>query len=125
MNYKLKALNRSQGFLRNATGRIIRVPNPEYKDIPNRFIQSSAHDVLTLWVLEIYHLARCAGIPIQPVLLDCHDSTSNACPSSCASALEAIYAEALKNVEKKIGLSVRLKAETKRFQSLAGLKNEE
>jgi len=122
MNYRLRELNRSQGFLRNAIGRIIRVPNPEYKDLSNRFIQSSAHDVLMLWVLEIYRLSKQRGIHIRPVLLDCHDSTSNCCPIDQAGALEQVYQEALANVQEKIGLSVTLKAETKRFTTLAGLK---
>ena len=45
-NKRLRELNRKEGHLRNVIGRIIQVPDPDYKDLPNRFIQSSAHDCL-------------------------------------------------------------------------------
>lgn len=124
-NGRLKELNRRQGYLRNVIGRIIRVPDPDYKDLSNRFIQSSAHDVLVLWVLEIYKLARGQGIDIKPILLDCHDSTSNMCPIGQADALKKVYQDALDNVVDSLNLSVKIKAEIKTFKTLAGLKNEE
>lgn len=124
-NYRLKELNRKQGHLRNVIGRIIQVPDPEYKDLSNRFIQSSAHDVLVLWVMEIYKLCAERGVTIKPVLLDCHDSTSNQTLVSQVTELENIYKIALNNVDKELGLCVTLKADVKRFNSLAGLKGSE
>lgn len=124
-NYRLRELNRKQGYLRNVIGRIIRVPDPEYKDLSNRFIQSSAHDVLVLWVLEIYRLSRENGVAVKPILLDCHDSTSNQCPVGQVSVLKEIYKGALNNICKQLELSVKIKADIKEFKSLAGLKGEE
>lgn len=123
-NNKLKELNRQQGLLRNVIGRIIRVPYPDYKDLPNRFIQSSAHDVLILWVLEIYRLCGERGIAIKPILLDCHDSTSNQCPAEQAEELKKVYAEALATINTQLGLCVTIRAEIKTFQTLAGLKGD-
>lgn len=125
LNQKLKALNRRDGLLRNVIGRIIRVPYPDYKDLPNRFIQSSAHDVLVLWVLEIYRLCKVEGIEIKPVLLDCHDSTSNQVPMAYVESLKTIYRDALTTINEQLGLCVTIKAETKTFQTLAGLKGDE
>ena len=124
-NNRLRELNRANGHLRNVIGRIIRVPDPDYKDLPNRFIQSSAHDVLVLWVLEIYGLCKERGIGIKPILLDCHDSTSNQVPTKDISATKAIYQEALDNVNRRLDLCVTVKAEIKTFQTLAGLKAQE
>lgn len=124
-NQQLKALNRRDGLLRNVIGRIIRVPYPDYKDLPNRFIQSSAHDVLVLWVLEIYRMCQVEGIAIKPVLLDCHDSTSNQVPLSDAGRLKEIYAESLDHINAQLGLCVTAKAQIKTFSTLAGLKNNE
>lgn len=124
-NYRLKEINRRDGLLRNVSGRIIRVPDPEYKDLSNRFIQSSAHDVLVLWVSEIYRLCEEKGIEIRPVLLDCHDSTSNQTLQANAELLEEIYKIALQNVNDSLNLCVTVKMEMKRFQTLAGLKGEE
>lgn len=124
-NYRLRELNRKQGHLRNVIGRIIRVPDPNYKDLSNRFIQSSAHDVLILWVQEIYRICKERGIGIKPILLDCHDSTSNQVPTEQAESLRGIYQEALGNINTSLGLCVTIKCETKYFQTLAGLKGEE
>lgn len=125
MNSKLFALNYKEGHLRNVIGRIIQVPFPDYKDLPNRFLQSSAHDVLILWVSEIYRLAKEAGIGIRPILLDCHDSTSNQIPRGQENETKLIYAQALANVNDALGLSVTIKAEVKTFETLAGLKGDE
>lgn len=124
-NYQLKVLNQRQGYLRNVIGRIIRVPDPEYKDLSNRFIQSSAHDVLVLWVLKIYAHCKEQGIKIKPILLDCHDSTSNQVPREYVEQLREIYTRSLKEVNEELELAVTIKAETKTFQSLAGLKGDE
>jgi len=124
-NYQLREVNRKDGYLRNITGRIIRVPDPEYKDLPNRFVQSSAHDILILWVLSIYRHCEKEGIKIKPILLDCHDSTSNQVPKEQAERLRQIYASTLKLLNQELGLCVNIKAESKFFTTLAGLKNEE
>jgi DNA polymerase I-like protein with 3'-5' exonuclease and polymerase domains len=124
-NNQLREQNRAEGHLRNVMGRIIRVPDPEYKDLPNRFVQSSGHDVLVLWVLRIYELCKERGIAIKPVLLDCHDSTSNQCPTEQVADLEKVYIDALADINKQLGLCVTVKMEMKRFTTLAGLKAEE
>jgi DNA polymerase I-like protein with 3'-5' exonuclease and polymerase domains len=124
-NRKLFELNRQQGHLRNVIGRIIRVPFPDYKDLPNRFIQSSAHDVLILWVSEIYGLFKNRGIKASPILLDCHDSTSNQVPSEMVEEAKKIYKEALDNINRRLGLCVTIRADIKTFQTLAGLKAQE
>jgi DNA polymerase I-like protein with 3'-5' exonuclease and polymerase domains len=124
-NYQLREVNRKDGHLRNIIGRIIRVPDPEYKDLPNRFVQSSAHDILILWVLSIYGRCKEEGIKIKPILLDCHDSTSNQVPKEQAERLRQIYASTLRTLNDQLGLCVKIKAEAKTFNTLAGLKNEE
>lgn len=124
-NYQLREVNRKEGHLRNIIGRIIRVPDPEYKDLPNRFVQSSAHDILVLWVLSIYGRCKKEGIEIKPILLDCHDSTSNQVPKEQAERVREIYQSTLNVLNHELGLCVKIKAETKMFHTLAGLKNEE
>jgi DNA polymerase I-like protein with 3'-5' exonuclease and polymerase domains len=124
-NRRLHALYAKKGFVKNIIGRIIHVPSPEYKDLPNRLIQSSGHDVLVRWVLAIYEHCLIRNIDIKPVLLDCHDSTSNQCPIEQSKDLVAIYQETLQQVQSQIGLSVKLKCEIKTFKTLAGLKTDE
>lgn len=123
--YKLREVLKKEGQLRNVIGRIIRVPDPNYKDLQNRFIQSSAHDILILWVSEIYDSCNRAGIDLRPILLDCHDSTSNQVPKGREKEVACIYQEALQKVTKDLELSVSIKCETKFFSTMAGLKGEE
>lgn len=129
------------GLLRNVIGRIIRVPTnipikkrdgtiwkkpiPRYKDLPNRFIQSSAHDLLSFWVLFIARMVQERGLKAKPVLLDCHDSTSWQAPKAEIAALETIFKDALTELNKAVKMTVPVKIEMKRFTTLAGLKGEE
>lgn len=124
-NYQLRQVNRRDKHLRNVVGMIIRVPDPEYKDLPNRFYQSSAHCFLEVWVARIYSLCKERGIEIQPVLLDCHDSTSNVTLKGQHHALKQVYQDALDLTNTSLGLSVPIRCEMKLFHTLAGLKGQD
>jgi DNA polymerase I-like protein with 3'-5' exonuclease and polymerase domains len=128
------------GLLRNVVGRIIRVPATikvkkrdgtiwdkpmRYKDLPNRFIQSSAHDILSLYVLEISRLCKDRGLQAKPVILDCHDSTSWQAPKAEVKALEQVFRDALIVVNEEVNMTVLVRIEMKRFTTLAGVKGDE
>lgn len=123
--YQLRELNRKQGHLRNVIGRIIRVPDPDYKDLMNRFIQSSAHDCLMLWVLKIDKLAKERNIDMRPLLVDCHDSTSWAVRKDQKKEAREVFDDALAELNEELGLSVTIRSDTKYFTTFAGLKADE
>lgn len=141
MNEALFMRFERQGYLRNAVGRIIQVPRfltlkrrdgsnwekpiHRYKDLPNRFIQSSAHDLLSFWVLTIDRIVKERGVKATPILIDCHDSTSWQCPRAQVEALEGCFRDALTQLNEEVKLTVPIKAEMKRFTTLAGLKGDE
>lgn len=141
MNETLFRMFGRKGYLRNAVGRVIRVPThvdipmrdgtiwhkeiPRFKDLPSRFIQSSAHDILSFWVLIIARKVKEQGLKAKPVIIDCHDSTSWQAPQDEINALEVIFKEALTELNQGIRLSVPVKVEMKRFHTLAGLKGQE
>ncbi len=112
-------------MLRNVVGRIIRVPSPRYKDLPNRFIQSSAHDLLTWWVMIIARMVKNNGLQAKPMLIDCHDSTSWQAPKEEVGALQIIFVEALKELNETVKMTVPVKVDMKRFTTLAGLKGKD
>lgn len=116
---------RKTGVLENVIGRRIRVPDPDYKDILNRFIQSSAHDCLVLWVLEIDKLRKERNINMHPALIDCHDSTSWYVKTEQKKEGKKIFQDALTSVNKKLKLSVEIRADVKYFKTFAGLKDNE
>lgn len=128
------------GYLRNVVGRVIRVPQTiairkkdgtiwdkliRYKDLPNRFIQSSAHDLLTFWVLNINRLVKERGITAKPMIVDCHDSSSWQAPKAQCNALEAVFRDALTELNESVRMTVPVRIELKRFTTLAGLKGAE
>lgn len=141
MNEALFLRNKRQGYLRNVVGRIIQVPDSvkilkrdgtiwhkpldRFKDLPNRFIQSSAHDLLVMWVLNINQAVKEQELKAKPIILDCHDSTSWQAPKEEIPALEAIFTEALTKLNADVKMSVPVKIEMKRFTTLAGLKGKE
>lgn len=141
MNEALFLKFAKQGYLRNAVGRVIRVPThidikkrdgtiwhkelPRYKDLPNRFIQSSAHDLLSFWVLVIARKVREEGLKAKPMLIDCHDSTSWQCPREETPRLQEIFREALTELNETVKMTVPVKIEMKTFNTMAGLKGDE
>lgn len=141
MNEALFIKFKRDGLLRNAAGRIIRVPTSvpikkrdgttwdkpleRYKDLPNRFIQSGAHDLLSLWVLIIARMVGERGLRAKPVLLDCHDSTSWSAPKEEVQTLEDVFRAALTELNTNVRLRVPLRVDIKRFTNLSGLKGTE
>lgn len=123
-----EALHRSydrNDMIRNVVGRIIRFPHRRDKDLPNRFIQSSAHDLLSFWALRIYRQVKLEGLRAKPVILDCHDSTSWQAHSADVGRLEEIFVETLQELNEQVKMTVPIAAEIKRFKTLAGLKGDD
>lgn len=122
---RLKALHKRDGHLRNILGRIIQVPNKKSKDTMNRFIQSGGHDILALWVREIAKSA--SNIPeagMKPLLPDIHDFTGWVVRKEYADVARKVYSDTLGDINRRLALPVQIRAETKLFSTLAGLKGE-
>lgn len=123
-NLALQAVNKADGYVINVCGRIIRVPNPDYKDLPNRFIQSSAHDVLMLWVLEIDNLCRQTQLNMLPWVIDIHDSTTWQVKEEDFDKANEIFTMALRRVNTQLNLSVAVRADIKQIRTLADIKRD-
>lgn len=115
----------SNGMIRNIVGRIIVVPEMYKKDLLNRLIQSSAHDVLRLWVMQIVMEFETNGVQWKPWLPDIHDSTTFMIKKGQEELATWCYNKALQQVENKLNLTVPLKMELKFCHTLAGLKEKE
>lgn len=122
---KLQSLYSNKGFLRNLVGRIIQVPDIYKKDLMNRVVQSSAHDVLRLWVMVIIRQFDARGVVWRHWLPDLHDSTTFMIREQDSEIAKQCYFDALQEVEKMVHLSVPLKCELKFNKTLAGIKGRE
>lgn len=75
---------RNQGYILNGFGRPMCVPEHMTKDLLNRFIQSTGHDILVRYI-RIYteELTRLM-IPWSPLIVDFHDATTVEVPTEYA-----------------------------------------
>jgi DNA polymerase I-like protein with 3'-5' exonuclease and polymerase domains len=121
---KLKKLYDKQGYVVNAAGRVIFIPDRFKKDLLNRFIQSGGHDVLVMWVMEICRLSKERDVILRPWLPDTHDATTFFYPPGRYDDAKEIYEEALKTVNKTLELEVEVKCDIKKVTTLANIKND-
>lgn len=124
-NQRLMSVYRTQGSVRNLVGRIIQVPDIYEKDLMNRLVQSSAHDILRLWVTEIVVEFNKRGVDWRHWLPDLHDSTTFMVRMGQEKEAEASYMAALDTVRQQVNLSVPLRCELKFMDNLAGVKGNE
>lgn len=124
-NNRLQDVYEQKGQIRNLVGRIIQVPEIYKKDLMNRLVQSSAHDILRLWVEEIINSFTLLGVEWKHWLPDLHDSTTFMIKGGQEELARQAYLDALKKVEEQIGLSIPLKCELKFIKTLAGVKSNE
>lgn len=121
-NYKIQELYDERGYIRNLTGRIIRVPTIYKKDLMNRLVQSSAHDILILWVLNIVEMFNSNKVDWKFHLPDIHDSASFMIKKGQEELARQCYLDALELVKTQVHMSVPIKCEVKYYTTLAGLK---
>jgi DNA polymerase I-like protein with 3'-5' exonuclease and polymerase domains len=121
-NHRIQEVYRHRGFIRNLVGRVIQVPDIFEKDLMNRLVQSSAHDILRLWVREIVSEFKTKGVDWHHWLPDLHDSTTFMVKESQKDLAAEVYTTALNRVKEMINLSVPLKMEMKFMKTLAGVK---
>lgn len=124
-NSRLQELYDRRGFVRNLVGRVIQVPDIYKKDLMNRLVQSSAHDILRLWVTEIVNEFKHSGVEWKHWLPDLHDSTTFMVKAGQEELAKLCYLKALDVVKQKVNLSVPLKCELKFMDTLAGVKDNE
>lgn len=71
---------RNKGYIFNGIGRPMAVPEHYTKDLLSRFIQSTGHDILVIYVSILMGVLEERNIPWQPVIMDLHDACTIAVP---------------------------------------------
>lgn len=122
---KLQALYDRQGYIRSVGGAYIWCPKKFRKDLMNRFVQRSGHEILVCFVKELYRLAAERGLPLRAVLPDIHDSHSAKIPTGLVEEAKQAFEDALATINKALGFSVQFGMELKTFRTFYGLKNNE
>jgi DNA polymerase I-like protein with 3'-5' exonuclease and polymerase domains len=71
----LEQYDNNGGWIFNGRGRILTIDKGYTKDIVNRFVQSTGHDVLLRFLMLINNARKVTQIPMYPWLPDEHDAT--------------------------------------------------
>lgn len=83
----------SPGWILNGRGRPLAVAPDKVKDLGNRFVQSTGHDVLMQMLVYINELRQERQVPMRPYNVDIHDATIWQVPENYAQQAADIIRE--------------------------------
>lgn len=117
---------RNGGYVENALGRIICVDEKYQKDLLNRVVQSSGHDILMMYVQIVIRRLNEAKLTWNPIVMDFHDESIIEVPDDEVEIAKKImekdsYAE----LNERLGGTCPLKGSAAVSKTLAGIKLEE
>lgn len=119
---------RRGGWVYNGVGRPVCCYVDKLKDIVNRVVQSTGHDILMLFIDKLnWCVSQTAGLDAWPVFLDSHDATTWECKEEQAEDLKKCFDIALELTNAWLGGTIKLKGDAAICYNLAeakGLKDE-
>ncbi len=102
---------RNAGYIINGRGRPMPVAHDQKHNMVNRFVQSTAHDILLFFLLLINRARVARKVPMRPYLVDEHDATIWEAPTEHALAAKAILEDSLVELNSILGWSVKFKGQ--------------
>ena len=118
----LREYNDNHGYILNGRGRPLTIYYKKTKDIVNRFVQSTGHDILMYYIYTLQQIRRRDSIQMRPWMLDEHDSTTWQTPDEHVDQVVAAYDEALVGLNKMLvsnGWDITFNGEIKVGTSMA------
>lgn len=116
---------RNGGWILNGTGRPMCVPADMTKDLLNRFVQSTGHDILVKYVRLFIEEMRYRGIPYTPVCLDWHDSCCVEVLEEYREQTAEVFMDSLDELNRQLGGIIKLRGEPDIGRNLADVKKPE
>lgn len=121
----LRQLNNNNGWVLNGIGRPLGIAFDLEKDIVNRVVQSTGHDILVQWLIIYSRILGERGIPYTPVIADLHDESIIEVDESYAEqALTIMSVDAMDELNDWLGGKIKLKGAGTIARSLADIKIE-
>lgn len=121
----LRQYNNNDGWVLNGIGRPLGIAADKEKDIVNRVVQSTGHDILVLWLTIYSTLLDEAGIQWTPIIADLHDESIVEVPEGQAEeALRIMSIDAMQELNRNLCGKIALKGEGTIADSLADIKIE-
>lgn len=116
---------RNKGFILNGMGRPMAIPEEFEKDILNRFIQSTGHDVLTMYISILRDKLSSERIEWKPIVMDWHDSTGIEVDEKDRERTIRCFTEAMDTLNDKLQGTIKLKGTPSWGYNLADTKEPE
>lgn len=100
---------RNKGYILNGLGRPMAVSEDYKKDLLNRFVQSTGHDILTSYIVIVSHELDRHGVQWKPLIMDWHDALTVEVPEIDGQRTAGILVDCLDQLNNKLQGSIRLK----------------
>jgi len=118
----LREYNDNHGYILNGRGRPLTIFYKKTKDIVNRFVQSTGHDILMHYLYLLQQIRLRDNIAMRPWMVDEHDATIWQAKESAVDQACAAYKEALDELNKMLvgnGWDITFSGEIKVGTSMA------
>lgn len=116
---------RNGGYILNGMGRPMCVPEFSKKDILNRFVQSTGHDILVKYIRICSELLTENGILWKPVIADWHDAMSIEVPELAKDWAAQVMVDSIGILNTVLQGSIKLRGEPDMGYNLADIKKPE
>lgn len=113
---------RNNGWIKNCLGRPLAVDEGSMKDLLNRAIQSTGHDLLMRLMRSIDAGRAARKVPMWPVIVDYHDETIWEVREEAAAEALDIFSQSLKQLNDRLGWEISIRGEPQLAMNLADIK---
>lgn len=116
---------RNRGYILNGVGRPMAVSEDYTKDLLNRFVQSTGHDILVTYVHILTQLLDEEYIPWTPLIIDFHDATTVEVPEEYGQQTLQLFNKAMDILNDMLQGTIRLRGVPVIGRDLAEVKEPE
>lgn len=115
----------NKGFILNGMGRPIGVHADYTKDLFNRNVQSTGHDILVLYIHKVTQELRRIGIPYTPYIIDWHDAVTVEVPEEHGPDTARVLESVIDTMNQEMGTVCPLRGKAVIGRNLAEVKEPE
>lgn len=116
---KPKVIDGRPGYILNGRNRPLAVAPEKVKDLVNRFVQSTGHDVMLQLLVYIERMRRDELPEMRPYHVDLHDATIWAVPEEEVAHAQDIYTRAYKQLNETLDWTVKISGDIEVGDTLA------
>lgn len=113
------------GYILNGMQRPMAVPEDFNKDLLNRFVQSTGHDILVKYIRIFTSELDRREIPWEPVVIDWHDSSAIEVPEEFKDRAIEVYLWGLEELNNQLGGNIKLRGTPSYGTTMSSIKEPE